>query len=254
MAEFTIAQLVAIHPGYQRPVSEHRARKYAANYDPNQVRSPIVSLRDDGSAVVIDGQHTVAMLGIVHGQDYLVTCETRQGLTYEQEASLYVRLNRDRKDNTAIEAFLALIEAGDTESIRINTIIEKHGFRVVNGASNHASAGSFRAIQTAISIARRDEGLLGSVLMLIADTCYFEQQSTNAAFIRGIAGMLMAPNIDLPRLHRVLGDHEPAYFLKHSAGGSASRQCYERLADRYNHKLQSESKRVTTVPPVGIAS
>lgn len=252
MTHFTVATLSENRPGYQRPVSMSRARKYATRYDANQARKPIVSVREDETVAVIDGQHTVAMFGVLYGEGYEVDCETRHGLTYAEEASLYVRLNRDRMDNSAIEEFTALLEAGDAESQRINAILEKHGFHVVNNGGSASNPGNLRAVRTAIDLANRDEGLLASVLMLISDTCYGEPQSTDAAFLRGIAGMLLAENIDLKRLHRVLTDYEPSYFRRVAGGGSAARQCYERLADRYNHKLQSEARRVTIIPPVGL--
>lgn len=252
MTLFTVAALSEIRPGYQRPVSMSRARKYAARYDANQVRKPIVSVREDEAVTVVDGQHTVAMFGVLYGQGYEVDCETRHNLSYADEASLYVRLNRDRMDNSAIEEFTALLEAGDADSQRVSAILEKHGFHVVNSRNGPARPGNLRAIKTAIDLANRDEALLAQVLMLISDTCYGEAQSTDAAFLRGIAGMLLAENIDLKRLHRVLTDYEPSYFRRVAGGGSAARQCYERLADRYNHKLQSEARRVTIIPPVGL--
>jgi hypothetical protein len=84
-----------------------------------------VSYRD-GKYFVVDGQHRVAALKIIGEKSAM--CKVHQGLTYEEEAVLFIRLNKDRKGQTALSIFNSLFEAKDAMATAIKQIVELSGF------------------------------------------------------------------------------------------------------------------------------
>lgn len=89
---------------YQRPVKRAQVRSIIENYDPRLMDDVIVNVRD-GRYYVIDGQHRIAALREMNGgADVIVTCKVYRGMTYQQEADLYHKLDDSKtklntKDN-----------------------------------------------------------------------------------------------------------------------------------------------------------
>lgn len=82
---------------YQRTPEEHVLHKIEVNYDPRQVRKLYISQREDGSMYVIDGNHTRLAAMRVLGEDAMLEAEIYTGLTVEEEADMFVKLNSNSK-------------------------------------------------------------------------------------------------------------------------------------------------------------
>jgi hypothetical protein len=119
-AKLPIARLV-VDSRYQRIISGERVNRIADEYDPARLLPLVVSARDDGSLVIVDGQHRYRALIQMGPPDRLVDCRVIHGMTFQREAFVFAALNdtRNRRGTTPGVVFKALLEAGDEERWRI---------------------------------------------------------------------------------------------------------------------------------------
>ena len=114
---------------YQRPVLDRVVDKLVREWDPRLLTPLVVSYRD-GRYNLVDGQHRVcAMRKKNGGKDVTALCRVYHGLTYEQEAELYYKLDRAKGHLRLAHATKALVESGaDAEIIEIKRLLEDAGF------------------------------------------------------------------------------------------------------------------------------
>ena len=114
---------------YQRPVLDRVVDKLVREWDPRLLTPLVVSYRD-GRYNLVDGQHRVcAMRKKNGGKDVTALCRVYHGLTYEQEAELYYKLDRAKGHLRLAHATKALVESGaDAEIIEIKRLLEGAGF------------------------------------------------------------------------------------------------------------------------------
>ena len=114
---------------YQRPVLDRDVDKLVREWDPRLLTPLVVSFRD-GHYYLVDGQHRVcAMRKKNGGKDVTALCRVYHGLTYEQEAELYYKLDRAKGHLRLAHATKALVESGaDAEIIEIKRLLEGAGF------------------------------------------------------------------------------------------------------------------------------
>lgn len=114
---------------YQRPVLQKDVDKIIREWNGREVTPVVVSFRD-GKFNVVDGQHHIeAMRQKAGGRDVIVPCIIHTGMTYEQEAELYARLDRDKKRLTLRQYTKAVVEAGsDANIMEVKRLTEDVGF------------------------------------------------------------------------------------------------------------------------------
>lgn len=114
---------------YQRPVLQKDVDKIIREWNGREVTPVVVSFRD-GKFNVVDGQHHIeAMRQKAGGRDVIVPCIIHTGMTYEQEAELYARLDRDKKRLTLRQYTKAVVEAGsDANIMEVKRLTEEVGF------------------------------------------------------------------------------------------------------------------------------
>lgn len=114
---------------YQRPVLQKDVDKIIRAWNGREITPVVVSFRD-GKFNVVDGQHHIeAMRQKAGGRDVIVPCIIHTGMTYEQEAELYARLDRDKKRLTLRQYTKAVVEAGsDANILEVKRLTEDVGF------------------------------------------------------------------------------------------------------------------------------
>ena len=114
---------------YQRPVLQKDVDKIIREWNGREITPVVVSFRD-GKFNVVDGQHHIeAMRQKAGGRDVIVPCIIHTGMTYEQEAELYARLDRDKKRLTLRQYTKAVVEAGsDANIMEVKRLTEGVGF------------------------------------------------------------------------------------------------------------------------------
>src|SRR5579872_2634496 len=132
---------IGIDMAYQRLPALGKIKAISAHFDQNAVGVLIVSLRDNGQFIIIDGQHRLEAMkkqGITHAE-----CKVIQGLTREQEAEIYISCNTVRKNPDALDVFRARLVTQDPVALAINSVVEKCGLRIQFNL--HHSRGGKRA-------------------------------------------------------------------------------------------------------------
>lgn len=204
MAEKTIPFNQLAKAGYNRGINRTHVNGIKRNFHEDMVQPAIVSFRD-GKYYIIDHQYQSQAIYELNDSDpnTPINCKVLTGLTYEQEADLYYRLNTGSKPLTFADKIVGLIEAKDTKALEFRAAVESCGLIVCGNYSN-----SLRALKAAWSIFNRDGGkeTLTEILSL-ANTCWpNDRNSTKADIISGIDMFL--------RFHEHDGDYKRATFIK----------------------------------------
>lgn len=213
---------------YQRPLDKARVAKIVKEFDERRFGVLEVSQRN-GHANVFDGQHRLAVARKLGMNS--VPCLVHTNLTPEQEAELFVALQRDRKGINQIDRFRARVFTGEVEALDINGIVEACGFRI---RRDGADAGALYSIQAVTSLERvYKRGNLAETLALLRDLWGGDRKSTDGGLIEGLSIILdgYGHRLSDDVLGRLRGT-PPLVILRraigHSGGGSAKGQMVAR--------------------------
>lgn len=177
---------------YQRGLKACRIRRYAQNFDYDLLGVPLVSMRD-GKYWCVDGMHRLEALKIKGIQEVL--CQVLSGLTYEQEAEKFVKLNSDRQGLSANQKFAGRVESGELFAKSIVKKMADYGFSY-NKDSGTKSDDVIGCISCVERITKNN-GLthLERVLMILRSAWYGDASSLSRAIIQGLSTFLC----DTPR-------------------------------------------------------
>lgn len=134
---------LAIDRRVQRELDGTWVAKIAKNLDLDQLGIITVSRREDGSTIILDGQHRVEALRYTGHTEYVVDCRVLDELTIEEEARTFRILNNTRNPSL-VSRFLARVIEGEETATDINKILGKFGWQ----PSHSKVDGSFSAIST----------------------------------------------------------------------------------------------------------
>ena len=180
---------------YQRPVLDRVVDKLVREWDPRLLTPLVVSYRD-GRYNLVDGQHRVCAMRKKH--DLARLCRVYHGLTYEQEAELYYRLDRAKGHLRLSHATKALVESGaDAEVIEIKRLLEEAGFVWALDKSTGVPF-EVEATRAVINAYRLLGGAAFSrMLVLTARTWHGAPSSVKASFLSGMALFLKTYETEL---------------------------------------------------------
>ncbi len=120
------ADILKTAPYSQRPVSKRWAEEIAAKFDPKLLDPLTVSYRDR-KYFVIDGQHRLYAIRKLFGDKQLVNCKVLHGLTEQQEAEMFVKMNTCERSLNYADEVRALAFSGDKMIDAINGICASNG-------------------------------------------------------------------------------------------------------------------------------
>ncbi len=114
---------------YQRTVKQRRVDEIVREWNDRKLTPVVVSFRD-GKFNVVDGQNRIAaMRKMAGGGDVIVPCIVHTGMTYEEEADMYAKLDTDKAPLTPRQHTKALVEAGtDAKITEVKRLAEEVGF------------------------------------------------------------------------------------------------------------------------------
>ena len=183
---------------YQRPVKDRDVDKLVREWDLRLLTPLVVSYRD-GHYYLVDGQHRVcASRKKNNGKDVDMLCQVYYGLTYEQEAELYYKLDRAKGHLRLSSATKALLESGsNAEIVDVKQRIEDVGF---TWALDKPTGKAFEIAATRAVISAYH--LLGAaafarMLMLIAKTWQGTPKSLKSSILSGMARFLKTYETEL---------------------------------------------------------
>jgi ParB-like nuclease domain len=184
---------VTVNPLAQRDLNQARVDKLVAEFDPEQLGAPTVNARA-GLFFVIDGQHRIEALKVWLGagwESQQVQCWTYDGLTEDDEAEIFLKLN----DTLAVHAFAKFrvaVAAGRSCETDIDRIVRRCGLRISQDKGNGAVA----AVGTLVRVYRRaDAATLARTLTVIRDA--YGDAGLEAVVIDGLGLLCHRYNGDL---------------------------------------------------------
>jgi hypothetical protein len=120
---------------YQRPLSEKKCKRIAAEFDWAAFGALVVVERPDGTLAVTDGQHRLGGAMLRSDID-LVPCIIFEGDgRLKSEAIDFLTINKNRKPLSGLETFKAMVVSNDPEAEKINQMIESAGLQLSNTKS-----------------------------------------------------------------------------------------------------------------------
>lgn len=185
---------LSVDPRIQRPLDLNRVREVFREFTPAGLGVLIVSYRGDGSYVVLDGQHRLEVLRrkLPEGGPVEVPCKVFEGLTYEQEALLFLVANNTRKPR-AVHKFLIGGEAGDPVVKGIQEIAKSHGYKIDTAVRN-GMISAVRALYRiyANSERKREDGepnTLELVIKTVKSAWGYDKSGTKGIVLDALAAM-----------------------------------------------------------------
>lgn len=171
-----------VSPLAQRELNQSRVNKIAADFDLEQVGTPTVNERQ-AHFYIIDGQHRVEALREIGWGDQQIQCWAYAGLTEEEEAEKFLKLN----DTLAVNAFAKFkvgVQAGRMEECDIDRIVRAQGLRVSQDKTDGAisAVGSLPRVYD-----QAGPGQLARTLRIVRDA--YGDAGLEAAVISGLGLM-----------------------------------------------------------------
>jgi hypothetical protein len=199
---------IDVDPRWQRDLDETRARRMARNVNMARLGVPVVSRRNDGRCVALDGQHRIAMLKIAN-MDSPIMCDVQEGLSLADEAELYLLLNSDRKPVGAFDKFKARLVAKDAVALEIQDILKKRGLRVAKAQGSNCIC----AIQ-AVEFIHVHYQNLGDTLRVLISWCEGDPSVYEGMIIKDVSFFLAHhPQVSIERLAEKLQQFSPERLL-----------------------------------------
>lgn len=165
-------------------------KKATEGFDPNRLGVPIVSRRDDGTYVWLDGQNRGELMRRSGWGDQKVQCRVFTGLTLAQEAELFLGHN-DNRQVKPLHKFLARVTAGDADAVAITKIVESYGWKIQeSGASNGISA--VRAVESVYLSDRADNdrgGVLRVTLRVVTEAWGYRSEAVDGRILQGVGAL-----------------------------------------------------------------
>lgn len=181
---------IKVNPVAQRDLNPARVDHLVANLDLEQIGNPTVSHRD-GSYWCIDGQHRIEALRQFGFTNEPIQCWTHEGLTSEQEAEMFLKLN-DTLTVHALPKFRAAVHAGRAVESDIDRVVRSVGC-VVTSDKVPGAIGAVATLRRVYS--RGGPGTLARTLHIIRDA--YGDGGFEAAVIDGIGHVCTRYNGEL---------------------------------------------------------
>jgi hypothetical protein len=135
----------------QRPEDPQRMANLAEDFNILAMGVPTVSRRSNGTYVLLDGQTRFGALKLLGSADDQFPCTVYEGLSLEQEAEMFRKLNNTKKPGV-LELFIVRVTQRDPVALAVNDLIKGCGYVAERGHPN-----SLNAVGTVEKLFLRDE-------------------------------------------------------------------------------------------------
>lgn len=242
-----ISKVRTDHEVNTRPIDFNWVDRHVSTFDPDKLGVPILSARDDGTYVVLDGQNRLEVCRRVGWGDQMIECRVFRGLTKAQEAVLFLGHNDSRQVGT-FHKFAARITAGEPDAVYIAAIVQRAGWELSFTASEKKIA-AVGALEAVWKSGRPDAtgwrgAVLESTLGVVTEAWGYSSDAVNGHILRGVGAVIArhADILDKPALARKLAQHRggalgvlsDARGLNGYAGGTVAACVAETVVRIYN--------------------
>lgn len=232
---------------YQRETKDKRIKAIIRKFDKNKVKPIVVSYRN-GKYYVVDGQHTLTVLRMLFGENYIVTVRVLTGLTYDDEAAYY----NEQYDNCAKltpEEHMTSRKEYDSKAKDMMNVCSDAGY-ILATSKNYDKKHNKKRI-SCVGTFEKVYDLLGSentniMLKLMKETWSDDKESITATFIGGMGEFfkLYGDKIDRNRFVKVFSKKPVAEIVKASYNDSAAFTKTDRvvraICDVYNYRNKNK--------------
>jgi len=195
---------------YQRTPDSNEIRKIQDKFDPRMVGIGLVSKRD-GKYFIVDGNtRKTAMKSLGYKQMSVMLVE---GLDYSEEADLFLKFNKNRKNLNPNQLFFAEVEAKHEKALDMVRIFNKRGFKYNrhDGAKDDYMIG---AIASCRFVYKKGAEYLDTTLEVIKNSWGGQKDALSGNIIKGIGMFILlykdVYNVDT--LVNILGKLSPSGF------------------------------------------
>lgn len=218
-------------------------KKLREGFDPTQIGVPIVSSRQDGTMVWLDGQNRAELIRRAGWSDQKIQCRVFYGLTIAEEARAFL-VHNDNRTIRPIYKFLARVTSGDEAAVAITTIAKAAGWRIQDGAANQGITASRSLEKVYLATPKSPGRALFPTLRVITEAWGYKPTTVNGHVIEGI-GMVFArfdDAIEIPALVKKLAEYPggpsgligKAKGLREYQGGILAHSVAEIVVTTYN--------------------
>jgi hypothetical protein len=233
---------------YQRNLKDGWARAIADNWDQFLYDPMDVSLREDGSMYVMDGQHRLAALRMLGYEDQMVVCRVFTGLTLAMEARRF-NTQGNRKPLNAQEQFRSRLFEGQAAELAVDQCIRMAGF-LLNYSGSETANGRVVCVGSLLSVYRSGgaDHLLDSLNVIAAG--FGRENGPSAKTVSGISAFLRkhGERADRTRLLTVMKQTTADQIERDTADmqrvmGFPPKDAYRRvLIKLYNARLSADRR------------
>lgn len=172
---------------YQRAINQRNVMHIKNGYVKELVNPVKVSLRN-GKYYCFDGQHTLAVLTDMFGENCIVPCLVYTGLTYEQEAELFAKQDEFKRKLSSKEKVKANYEAADDDAVKFVAAVEKAGYKCDFHSGGMVGTNKVGAINYLFNTVYKKHGedYLIRLLSIIRSAWYDEKNATQESIIKGL--------------------------------------------------------------------
>lgn len=227
---------------YQRPLT-NLARRIEQNFDPALVGTLVISAREDGGYAIVDGQTRASAILNLAAEDAAplgVPCLVYRGLTLADEASLFARLQKERRGIASFHRFRAALVAGEEEAVAIEQIVNAAGYEI-----GPTSAGQLSAVAALERVYRRTPETLSRTLAICRGT-WSDKFVPPGDILRGLGYLLTWAHVDDERLIECLSAVTPESLKRRASalregmghGGGSDKYMAQAIAAEYKPRLE----------------
>ena len=235
---------------YQRPATK-KMEDIGNNWQDKLAGVVTLSKRADESLWIIDGQHRVGG-AIIAGKTH-VRAIIHEGLSIEEEAYLFDKLNNIRSVVSAIDRFRARLVYKDPEALEIKRIVEEFGGSIASRPGRQTRDDT--AVRAVASLERVHKqggaNTLRQVLTVIRDAWGgIDFETTNEMTLGGLRFLIerQGRKIDYQRLVLRLREQglsnirRMAHAHGQIFGGSGSKNFYRATVEVYNKNMRPRNR------------
>lgn len=217
---------------YQRDLDPGRVARMAKAYDAALVGIVEVSERPGGRYAILDGQHRWALTKDVmfeQEENPHIACRVHSGLSVEEEAALYGRLNTTRKQLTGWDRWKARRGASEPACIAIEEACAKAGWTVSyrSGTRGHLTCTS--ALEKVYQVGGAP--FVTYVLGIITSAWNDDPDGATIAIVGALAGITGAYGDELDRA-RLVGALAGVVPRQLTARAAAARELHKGTIDK----------------------
>ncbi len=122
--EWVPVDAFSVDHSYDRDPIQTHIDFLTRNWDQDIMGPLLASRRANGKHYLLDGQHRIGALKKLGKGKYLVPALVYEGLSVADEARIYRKYNKDRRQPSPSDNFRALVREGDPKAVAIKKVLD----------------------------------------------------------------------------------------------------------------------------------